>query len=284
VTQGPHAAIRHVDDRAAEALIREGSVRVLDVRTPEEYDRLGHIPGATLIPVDLIASAPAVLADEQRPVLVYCEHGVRSQRAAAVLAQAGVAQVINLAGGMASWRGPREFGPGTMSGPTPWLIDNADLLPRGGRVLDVACGSGRHALLLASVGFDVHAVDRDERSIARLRRTAEALHLRLRADVVDLEATDADLGSDGYDLVLVVHYLHRPLFPALARALAPGGALFYETFTREQAARRGNPTNPDFLLDSGELLRLVAPLDVVRQFEGESHDRFVASVVARRPA
>ncbi len=284
MTDASRTPIRHVDDAAAEALVREGAVRVLDVRTPEEYATLGHIPGAMLIPVDLIASAPALLADEERPVLVYCEHGIRSQRAAVVLAQAGVPQVHNLVGGMAGWRGPREFGPGRISGASPWLLANVDLLPRGGRVLDVACGAGRHALLLASVGFDVHGVDRDEQQIGRLQQTAKALDLRVRADVVDLEAGQVDLDVHGYDVVLVVRYLHRPLFPAIVRALAPGGVLFYETFTKEHAARRGKPSNPNFLLDPDELPRLVAPLEVLRQFEGESDDRFVAAVVARQRA
>ena len=69
-----------IDHLAAQQLLDEG-VTVIDVRTPGEYAQLGHIPGALLIPVDLIASAPAVLKDDTRRVLVYCEHGVRSRTA-----------------------------------------------------------------------------------------------------------------------------------------------------------------------------------------------------------
>jgi hypothetical protein len=61
----------------------------------------------------------------------------------------------------------------------------------------------------------------------------------------------------------------------------PGGVLVYETFTRAQALR-GRPTNPDFLLEPGELLRLVDGMDVLAQREGAFDDRMVASVVARR--
>ena len=46
-------------------------------------------------------------------------------------------------------------------GPSSWLVENIDLLPRSGQVLDLACGTGRHALLLAGAGFPVHAVDAD---------------------------------------------------------------------------------------------------------------------------
>jgi tellurite methyltransferase len=145
----------------------------------------------------------------------------------------------------------------------------------------VACGFGRHALLLAAAGFPVTAVDRDEGRIASLRATSERLGIPLEAKVVDLEAGPTELGDGVYDLVLVFHYLHRPLFPALVRALAPGGLLIYETFTRAQAAR-GEPKNPAFLLEPGELAGLVAPLEVLRQREGEFEGRMVAGVAARR--
>jgi hypothetical protein len=81
--------------------------------------------------------------------------------------------------------------------------------------------------------------------------------------------------------VLVTHYLHRPLFPALTRTPRPGGLLLYETFTVDQA-RLGHPTNPDFLLEHGELATLVAPLQVLRQRDGEFEGRLVAGVAARR--
>src|SRR5262249_48731984 len=131
--------------------------------------------------------------------------------------------------------------------PASWLLENLDLLPERGRMLDVACGGGRHALFLASVGWTVRAVDRDAGRMEALRATAARRGLALAAQVVDLEAGEPDLGDGVYDLVLVVHYLHRPLFPVLRRALSPGGLLLYETFTAAQAAR-GKPTNPDFLL------------------------------------
>ncbi|MFI5006627.1 MAG: class I SAM-dependent methyltransferase [Solirubrobacterales bacterium] len=179
--------------------------------------------------------------------------------------------------GAAAFQG---IGPG--EAPSSWLLENRDLLPPVARTLDVACGRGRHALLLAAAGFPVRAVDRDTGLIDALRGTAESLGLPLRAEVMDLETGAADLGFQAYDLVLVFNYLHRPLFPALARALAPGGLLLYETFTVEQA-RRGKPTNPDFLLLPGELRERVAPLLVLREREGEFDGRMVAGVVARKP-
>jgi rhodanese-related sulfurtransferase len=271
---------RSVSPREAEALVAEGAL-VLDVRTPEEYDELGHVPGARLLPSDLVACAPAVLPEDGRPIVVCCEHGIRSRHAADLLARAGVSGVVNMAGGMSRWTGAREHGPGTIDGPSSWLLSNADLLPRRGRALDLACGRGRHALLLAGAGFRVDAVDRNAARVATLARVAERLSLPLAARVNDLETGDVSLGEEVYDVALVFNYLHRPLFPALLRAIAPGGLLLYETFTTAQAAR-GKPTNPDFLLEPGELVRRVSPLEVLREREGEFEGRMVAAVAARK--
>lgn len=173
----------------------------------------------------------------------------------------------------------RTTGASPLRAPAAWLIENADLLPPGGKVLDVACGQGRHALWLARAGFDVHAIDRDPAKIEFLQETAERLHLSLSCEVVDLETDPLPSLPGPCDAVLVFNYLHRPLMPALRGALAPGGRLFYETFTVRQA-ERGHPKNPDFLLAAGELSRLMAPLKVLRSREGEFDGRFVASVVA----
>ncbi len=282
---GHEEAFREVDPEEAARLVRDGAVRLLDVRSPAEYAG-GHIPGAALLPVDLIASAPATLEPEGKPWLVYCEHGVRSLHAARILVQAGFPDVINMSGGMSAWRGPREHtaaDPAAMPGPASWLLRNSDLLPWGGKALDVACGAGRNALLLAGAGLSVTAVDRDAGVIARLAQVARRLQLPLQAHASDLEMAGADLGEGAYDLVLVIHYLHRPLFPALVRALRPGGLLLYETFTTAQAAR-GRPTNPDYLLRPGELAQRVSGLEIVRQREGEFEGRMVAGVAALRPA
>ena len=164
-----------------------------------------------------------------------------------------------------------------------WLIENADLWPRGGTVLDVACGRGRHSILMASAGLDVHAVDRHPEAIAQLRQLADQLGLTISTQQIDLETSPPpDLGSQNYDVVLCFNYLHRPLMPALREAVRPGGRIFYETFTRRQA-ERGHPRNPAFLLETGELERLMMPLTILRSREGDIDGRFIASIVAERP-
>jgi SAM-dependent methyltransferase len=169
-----------------------------------------------------------------------------------------------------------------MNTPARWLTDGAHLLPRAGDALDVASGHGRHALWLAKRGLTTVAVDRDADSVRALNEEAGRAALPVRADVVDLEDGQTHFEPAAYDVIVVVHYLYRPLFPALIAALRPGGVLVYETFTRAQAAR-GRPTNPAFLLESGELPRLVSPLEVLASREGDYDGRMVASVIAVAP-
>jgi tellurite methyltransferase len=163
-----------------------------------------------------------------------------------------------------------------------WLLDHQHLLPQRGDALDLACGRGRHALWLGSRGLATDAIDRDASAVAFVDAEARRRGLPVRGIVADLEAGDDVLQPDAYDLIVVVHYLHRPLLPAVRDALRPGGILAYETFTTAQA-ERGKPTNPAFLLKPGELRELVAPLEVLVEREGEFEGKMLASVIARRP-
>jgi rhodanese-related sulfurtransferase len=273
--------VRHVDAGQAAALVQQGGIQILDVRTPDEHEGLGHIPGSRLLPTAFMAAAPAVLDRDGTPVLVYCEHGIRSRAVSELLVRAGFPNVVNLSGGMSTWRAERRYGRTPVSGPSSWVIENADLLAGRSAALDVASGRGRHALLLAAAGFRVRAVDVDAKRLAELSETAGRLDLAIDTEVGDLEQGDVDLGEALYDLIVVVNYLFRPLFPALVRALAPDGLLLYETFTIHQIGR-GHPNNRAFLLEPGELPALVAPLHVVRARQGEYDGRMLSSVAAIR--
>ena len=165
--------------------------------------------------------------------------------------------------------------------PTRWLVDHARVLPSTGHALDVASGSGRNAFWLAARGLNTLAVDRNPSSVAGIRAAALQRHLPLRAEVVDLEIEGATLPISAFDVVVVVHYLHRALFPALKAALHPGGVLVYETFTRAQA-QRGKPSNLAFLLEPGELRSLVAPLEILVERDGDFEGKMLASVIAVR--
>ncbi|MDE2147881.1 MAG: class I SAM-dependent methyltransferase [Burkholderiales bacterium] len=144
--------------------------------------------------------------------------------------------------------------------PSPWVQRFAAQLPPGARVLDVACGSGRHLRWLAGQGYAVTGVDRDATALAPLATLAETL-------VADLEGEPWPLPGRRFDGIVVTNYLWRPLWPALRAALADGGMLICETFAAGHE-RIGRPSRPEFLLQRGELLRLCDGLRVLAYEDG----------------
>jgi len=139
----------------------------------------------------------------------------------------------------------------TIESPSSWVARWAGLVPSGERVLDVACGSGRHARFLATRGCRVDAVDRNADALVALAGVS-----RVTPRCADIEADAWPYAPGAYAGVVVTNYLHRALFPHLLAALAPGGLLIYETFALGNE-RFGRPSNPAFLLKPGELLEWV---------------------------
>lgn len=153
--------------------------------------------------------------------------------------------------------------PGSPAPPSLWIVRHLRLIPAGGRVLDLAAGSGRHARLAAGHGFRVTALDRN---VSDLRQ------------IPGIEVVDHDLeigaplpfGDVRFDGIIVTNYLWRPLLPALPDLVADCGVLLYETFARGNE-RFGKPSNPDFLLAPGELLECVrGRLRVAAYEDGET--------------
>lgn len=168
-----------------------------------------------------------------------------------------------------------------LEAPSRWLQEHARQLPRRGRVLDLACGSGRHARWLAEQGFPVLAVDRDALALAGLAGVAGVETAQL-----DLERGHWPLGEEVFAGIVVCRYLYRPLLPSIAGALAAGGVLIYETFMAGNAAY-GRPSRPDFLLEPGELLAFangqgLQVLDFVEGFVAEPKPAMMQAICARR--
>jgi SAM-dependent methyltransferase len=150
--------------------------------------------------------------------------------------------------------------------PSSWVRRFAPLIRSGGRVLDLAAGTGRHTRLLIDMGFAVTAVDRDIEGLRPL--VSERCDIRaIDLESGELEHAMALLGGD-YDGIVITNYLHRPLFPVIVAALAPDGVLIYETFAIGNE-RFGRPRNPDFLLRPGELLEAFGALTTVAFEQGE---------------
>lgn len=168
--------------------------------------------------------------------------------------------------------------------PSDWVTRWAAALPAGTRVLDLACGSGRHARWLAGRGLRVTAVDRDWATLQALDGVDG-----IEVLAADLEQGPWPLCGRRWDAVVVTHYLWRERMPQLLETLAPGGLLVYETFNVDQA-RIGKPSNPQFLLRHGELLAVCAGLHVLAYEDGALCDapgrvlRHVQRIAAWRAA
>ena len=166
-------------------------------------------------------------------------------------------------------------GPHETLAPSAWVARWAALLADGASVLDVACGHGRHARFFAARGHDVLAVDRDETALTSMASARGITTLR-----ADLENAPWPLERRSFDAVVVTNYLWRPLLPALIASLAPAGLLIYETFMRGNE-RYGRPSNPEFLLKSGELLEAVGGRLEVLGFEQGTVESPKPAVVQR---
>jgi tellurite methyltransferase len=170
------------------------------------------------------------------------------------------------------------------------------LLPRG-PALDLACGTGRHALLLAERGQHVVGVDWSSVALNILEARARAAHIsvdrmstmeragrrpRRGIELLHVDLEQVKLPEQAFYLVLCFQYLQRSLFPQMARALRPGGVLLFETFTRAQLEFEGGPRNPDHLLETGELREAFPTLRALFYRELRA-GQGIASLLAQKP-
>ena len=166
-----------------------------------------------------------------------------------------------------------------MQEPSIWISRFADLTPKGGQVLDLACGSGRHCNLFLNLGHPVTAVDSN----------VENLTPRDGLEIIQHDLEDGSpwpLENRQFSAGVVVNYLFRPLLPVLITAVAPGGLLLYETFAAGNE-EFGHPRNPDFLLQPGELKDAVGQeLEILNYFHGQLSQPKLAvkqRICCRRP-
>jgi SAM-dependent methyltransferase len=159
--------------------------------------------------------------------------------------------------------------------PSPWVERFASFIPKGGIVLDLACGSGRHTRSLSKMGYRILAVDIDVSRMADL-----AANENIEIVQADLEAGDWPLGDRRFDGIVVTNYLHRPHLPRLVESLAPGGVLIYETFAKGNE-KFGRPRDPKFLLNPAELLDAFAPRLTIMAYEHAIEDEPTPAVRQR---
>ncbi len=170
--------------------------------------------------------------------------------------------------------------------PSVWFAWHAAVIKPGYRVLDLACGTGRHAIAAAELGAQVVAVDVDTAKLDRARSMAERAGLTV--DWVQADLRNYPLPVRAFDIVMMFYYLDRQRTGDILGAVRPGGFFLFETFLNVQRQYGWGPKSDDHLLKHGELLELVDPLEIL--LEREAHDvaddrpMAVASVLAQRRA
>ena len=179
--------------------------------------------------------------------------------------------------------------------PAEFVRELLPLLPLG-PALDLACGTGRHALLLASRQQPVTAVDSSDVAleilegrarasrcaVSRIKRTAEVAHRQHGIQIWYANLEEVSLPAQAFSLVVCVNYLQRSLFAQIERALVPGGVLLFETCTVAQLEFAGGPRNPKYLLESGELRTAFPALRSLFYRELRA-GKGIASLIARKP-
>jgi SAM-dependent methyltransferase len=254
----------------------------LDIRPAAEFRR-AHLPGAGNIEPGAIGQRIHELPRKGEELYVV---GGAPAKAAAVALQGRKRWELAWSDEpVSAW--PREAlqagDPAPLWRPNSWLEEHWRLLPEGGRVFDVAMGSGRNAVFLAMRGYRVEGEDILPEAVRFARALAARHRVSIDAREGDLRRASA-LAPATYDGIIVFNFLDRELLPRFSAALRPGGVLLYETFTEEQGRRVGRPRDPRWLLRPMELITAFAELEVIAYRDGHAEPgRYVASLAAKRP-
>lgn len=267
-----------------------GPIRLIDLRGGKTF-RAAHLRGAVSVPRIVLERRLFLLPPRPRALCLLHPKIEVAQEAATLLRERGWRDV--------SWSTemPRTIGlewieEGDTSArlwePTPFLEDAAELMPRGdARALDLACGSGRNAAYLALLGWEAFGVDLLPDALQQARILSRASRAKVGFHVADLTTPAAIarwLAPGSWDALLCFRYLDRALFPAMRRAVRPGGCVVMETFLEEQARVHGKPSRPAHLLRPGELHEVFRDWEILLWREGvDESGNFFSGVVARRP-
>ncbi|MBX2802527.1 MAG: methyltransferase domain-containing protein [Myxococcales bacterium] len=163
------------------------------------------------------------------------------------------------------WEARYRDGRGYGGAPDPFLDEvAARFLPRTGRALDLAGGTGRHARWLAQRGLEVTLCDISPSALQTAASWAQEEGLALHTSELDL---DEAFPEGPWDVVLVSFFLVRDLLPALVAQLSRGGVFVLVHPTRRNLERHAKPTER-WLLEDGELDEGVPGLLTLHHEEG----------------
>jgi len=149
-------------------------------------------------------------------------------------------------------------------GPEDVIADSLKAVPQG-RALDIACGSGRHAIWLHDHGWKVTAVDRNAEAIAKIEREYPAIDAR----VVDLEERPFLIEPEAFDLIVCWLYHQRDLYPRIRDGVRPGGMVALCALLQGR-----------FAAEPGELRSYFPGWTIVHEAETKHGDKRATELVA----
>jgi tellurite methyltransferase len=296
VRRGSIAGHRPLDDRRIGDCPIEAGPVIVDIRGSEAFRR-GHIRGAVSIPIRRLPRSLFLLPPRERSLLMVGRDGSTAAEGARLLAERGRTRVTWLDGSPQDL--PRDLlRPGAEANrawePARLLREFIARLPRTGEAIDLACGSGREAAFLALHRPRVLGVDimpdalGQARALARAARVPPGRLALRRTDLTDARTVGVLLPPRRFRVICCFRYLDRTLLPVIARALAPGGWVIYETFLLAQARAGRTPTRSSFLLKPGELRAAfegTGGIEIIHYAEGpDERGDHLASLVARSAA
>ena len=161
--------------------------------------------------------------------------------------------------------------------PVPFLKQNVHLLPKG-KALDIAIGEGRNGVFLATEGFEVVGLDISEKGLAKAQQLAKQNGVSIETRVVDLE--NHQLEKNAYDVILLMYYMQRDLWPQINDALKPGGMAIIETYNADHLKHQ--KFNPKWLLKTNELLEAFKHMKIIRYQAYEDNDQAYSSIIVQK--
>ena len=161
--------------------------------------------------------------------------------------------------------------------PVPFLKQNVHLLPKG-KALDIAIGEGRNGVFLATRGFEVVGLDISEKGLAKAHQLAKQNGVTLETRVVDLE--NHQLKKNTYDVILLMYYMQRNLWPQINDALKPGGMAIIETYNIDHLKHQ--KFNPKWLLKTNELIEAFKHMKIIRYQAYEDNDQAYSSIIVQK--
>ncbi|KUJ75193.1 hypothetical protein AVO42_07535 [Thiomicrospira sp. XS5] len=168
-----------------------------------------------------------------------------------------------------------------------WLVESSGLLASTShststqRLWDIGCGGGRDAVYMAQQGFEVTAIDQQDAVLSRARRFSDRQGVSVHWKGCSVNEADC-LPNETVEVVVMMRYLNRDLFPRLRQAIRPGGFVVMQTFI-EGVEAFGSPKNPNFILKRGELAKTFSDFTIiVDKIDTLKDGRPVSSFIAQK--